>query len=88
MNKTEFSHVQNIEAKMNVIDDNIIKIAELKTQFGGDDPTYCQEMNLREACREHEAFLLDQLSTAATSAAVDIARFELHHWQIMTSGEL
>jgi len=81
--ENEFNHVPYFEEKMNIVDDNIIKLAELKMQFGGDNPTTCQELNLRESVKEHEALLLDQLSTAATPQALDLAKFELQHFKLM-----
>jgi len=84
--KKEFSHIEHMSEKLNIIDNNVIKVAELKMQFGGDSPTWPEELNLREAVAEHEAFLLDQLSTAATPQALDLAKFELQHFKLMTNG--
>ena len=84
--KKEFSHIEHMSEKLNIVDDNIIKLAQLKIKFGGDDPNYCQEMNLREAVAEHTAILLDELSEAKTDVQIDVAAFQLMHFKLMTNG--
>ncbi len=79
--------VINQNEKLNRVDDNIIKISEVKMKFGGDNPTYTEEMQLRKAMAEHIAILQDELSSANTDNEIDIASFQLKHFRLMLNGE-